>query len=56
MKIKWTKPGAKFNMGYFAGDIADIEDKKAAEIVAAGYGQAVEGETETPAKPAKKKK
>ena len=53
MKIKWTKQGSKFNMAYFAGDVADIEDKKAAEIINAGYAVAVEG-GEPAEKPTKK--
>ena len=40
-------------MAYFAGDVADIEDKKAAEIISAGYAVAVES-GEPVEKPTKK--
>ncbi len=42
MKIKFLKNPAKYNLAYFAGDVCEMEDKQAAELIANKYAEEVE--------------
>lgn len=48
MKIKFIKPPAKYGLGYFVGDVCDIDDKQGQELIEAGYAEKeTSKETET---------
>jgi hypothetical protein len=37
MKVEFLKPGAGFGLGYHAGEEADLDDKKAHQLIEAGF-------------------
>jgi hypothetical protein len=58
MKVVFIKPGAKMKLGYHVGEVAEFDDKQAAELLEAGIVEYAEKETtkETETKaPAKNK-
>ena len=36
MKVEFLRAGAGFGLGYHAGEVADLDDEKARELVEAG--------------------
>jgi len=42
MRVKFTKSSVgRFGLGYLQGQVAELDDKRAKELIAAGYAQEV---------------